>query len=85
MPPRLVLPERGAPIRAAVRAAAAASQRVELHAGERAVVASAEPVRAKGELAKLLKNLGLAALVLLALVGIAALLRPDLLRPFVGL
>ena|SRR5665213_438028 len=64
--------------RGALRAAIA--PRLELHAGERSVIASAEPERAKGELAKLLKKLALAALALLALVGAA-----TLLRPFVGL
>ena len=64
--------------RGALRAALA--PRFELHAGERSVVASSEPERAKGELGKLLKKLGLAALALLALVGAA-----SLLRPFVGL
>ena len=79
--PRLVQPERGGPARSTLlRAAAAASPRVELHAGERAVVASDESARESGEGVKLLKRLGLAVLVLLALVGVAALL-----RPFVGL
>ena len=77
--PRLVPQERTVSVspRAAVRAAA---PRLELRAGERAVVVSANAARGPGELGRLLKRLGLALLALLALVGVA-----TLLRPFVGL
>jgi hypothetical protein len=74
--PRLVPQERAGSPRAALRGA----RPLELRAGERAVVASADAARVPGELSLLLKKLGLAALALLALVGVA-----TLLRPFVGL
>lgn len=75
--PRLVPQERAGSPRAAMRSAA---PRLELRAGERAVVASASAAAAPGELGRLLKRLGFALLALLALVGVA-----TLLRPFVGL
>lgn len=71
--PRLVLPHRPA-----IRAAAA--PRIELRAGERAVVASSIDAPVAGAFGKIAKRLGLAALGLLALVGAV-----ELLRPFVGL
>jgi hypothetical protein len=76
--PRLVAQERTGSPRAALRPAAAPS--LELRAGERAVVASAIAAPVPGEFALLLKKLGLAALALLALIGVA-----TLVRPFVGL
>jgi hypothetical protein len=76
--PRLVAQERPGSPRATLRGAAAPS--LELRAGERAVVASAIAAPVPGELSLLLKKLGLAVLALLALIGVA-----TLIRPFVGL
>lgn len=63
------------PPRAALRSAAMP----ELHAGERLVVVSAEDERSPGS-GPVLRKAGIAALIVLALVGAA-----SLLRGFVGL